>query len=94
MSKKENSEISGGQWVGIGMMMFAIIGLIIVSPLGYCQSNTSRILKETTTTTNFNECIENYNTIVNESIFNCKYDINKYEQLCVDIITINKLKLE
>ncbi len=66
--------------------------IVFLIAMANCLGRTSRILKETTTTTNFNECIENYNTIVNESIFNCKYDINKYEQLCVDIITINKLK--
>jgi hypothetical protein len=94
MKKGKNSEISDWRLAGLWSAIGVIIIIVFLIVMANCLGRTSRILKETTTTTNFNECIENYNTIVNESIFNGDYDIYMYEQLCVDIIEINKLKLE
>lgn len=95
MTKKKNKQfITTEQMVGV---LLAVAFLTLALPTitsALCEDNTRTLLKDTTLSIKFNDCIENYHNIVAESPYNYELSKSVYEPLCVDIITINKLKLE
>ena len=95
MTKKKNKQfITSEQMVGVLLVVAFLTLALHTITCALCGDNTKTLLKDTTLSIKFNDCIENYHNIVAESPYNYELRKSVYEPLCVDIIAINKLKLE